>query len=86
MIDLEKLKNDFEGKEFTILRFEQEVQFSYGLHFFADEFYKDIKANNKTIMGHYRDKVDFYHVSAKIIKDGKEGYHDTIVKILKIEL
>lgn len=86
MIDLEKLKSDFEGKEFSILKFENEVQFSYGLHFFAYEFYKDVKTSNKTTMGHYRDNVEFYHVSAEIVKEGKEGYHDTIVKILKIEL
>jgi len=86
MDKLESIKNEFEDKEFTMLGFQNKIKLLYGLEFFMDSFYNDLKTKNKSQISYYGKEVEFYNVSAEIVKEGKEGYHDTVVKILKIEL
>lgn len=84
MYKLEEIKNRFEGAEITILGFENELKSSFGFEFFQDEFYKGIRKEGKAKIGHYRNEIEFYTVSAKIVKEGKDGYYDTIIKISTI--
>lgn len=82
-VNIDKLKQAFEGREITIGGLSIDLKRDFGVEFFENEFYEDAKLNGVATVGHYRDEIEFFKVEAKVIEDTGH-YYDTKIKILII--